>query len=222
MGHQSLSLPRGTAVRLQLLESNPLLRIFHGSFSRPCRLRFESTACRILAQHKIVVGAGWADREGTLSPHLTSCLFMFEQFIINITSSPTTSPLITTLLATASCYLHFPLQISNHICRANPRLTMEIKPPDNYISLFGPEQIETGANLTADGWRYANRGSRAAQADWDLFDNASTPRVIKSINEDGYHMATILAPELPPKKLVALAYIIEWKHIFSGKNSQHK
>jgi len=95
----------------------------------------------------------------------------------------------------------------------------QVKRPDNYISLFDPEQIEIGANLTADGWNYAKRGSNAAQADWDLFDNAPTPRRIKSVNEEGYHIATFIAPELPPKKLVALAYIIEWKLIFGGKNS---
>jgi hypothetical protein len=95
----------------------------------------------------------------------------------------------------------------------------QVTRPYNYISLFDPRQIEIDANLTRDGRKYAAMGSDAAQADWGLFNKSLTSRLSKSVNQGNYHIATILVPKIPPEKLEVLAYIIEWKLIFNGKNS---
>jgi hypothetical protein len=95
----------------------------------------------------------------------------------------------------------------------------EVTRPYNYLSLFDPGQIEIDANLTRDGRKYAVMGSDAAQADWGLFNKSLTSRLSKSVNQGNYHIATILVPKIPPEKLEVLAYIIEWKLIFNGKNS---
>jgi hypothetical protein len=149
--------------------------------------------------------ASWADREGTLSHHLMP--FMFEKDIINITTSPTTSSLI-----------------SNHICRSNRRVTMvksRVYRNNDYISLFDPKLLEIDPNMKAEGRKHALMGSNAAQVDWTLFDGSLTSGGTESVNKKDYHIATILVPKLPPQGLEALAYIIEWKLIFASKNSHH-
>jgi hypothetical protein len=172
--------------------------------SLPPPLRINCLSCPCAAQDCRRRGLGRQGRNTLASPHLMP--FHARTAHYQHSNIPN--------------HITFNNDTANHsICRSNAQPTMRIKLPDNYISLFGPEQIEISANLTRNGWQDASSGSKAAQADWDLFDKAPTPRPIKSVNEEGYHIATILVPKIPLEKLEVLAYIIEWKLIFNGKNS---
>jgi len=76
---EGLSLPWGIAVFLQLLESTHFSRF----------LIVLSVVAAVL--DRLVVGVGWAEMEGTLSPRGPRLFTYVEPLILNITTSPTTS-----------------------------------------------------------------------------------------------------------------------------------